>query len=192
MNEQGWMQWEIAATLGIANATVSRYLRKHNENVYNILAQDHAAERGRQARQLTIMYREAMDEWYRSKKDKGKVKVVEGVDGDGKKTHRTEREVQDSLGDPSYLDRAQNILAAIREILMMSKKSEVKDEAPIVGENDVTKALEKLNMMARELKKETGKAVREHIEGEGSVGLMPDPREDDYDDEDDNDDDEDE
>jgi hypothetical protein len=155
MNEQAFLQYEIAGQLGIGLTSVTKILKKHNERVYESLVKSHVAERGRQLKLLGWMFRECMLEWERSKKTQTRTTktVEEGKGVKGGKAAKVAVEERESLGNVNYIDRMQAILGAMREVLLMDKFARRDEgENPGAGDHDVTKALEDIARIAESVR----------------------------------------
>ncbi len=101
---QGLKQTEIAARLGVAQPTVSRYIAKVEEimRVFYDPARDDR-HRVRQLAELQQLRREAWEEWERSKADAEEAAVQQstgGRDGSGQKVSKKTRH---QTGDSKYL-----------------------------------------------------------------------------------------
>jgi hypothetical protein len=156
MENEGVPQWEIASQLGYHRVTICRLTARHNERIHNALIKSHVAERGRQFKLLGWMWREAREEWLRSKQPRSKTKAARDVDPKHPKKGklvRVETEVRSGLGDPAYLDRMSAILAAMRVVLMMEPNPKPGQRAKPADGNgaapfDVRAALEQLAAMS--------------------------------------------
>jgi hypothetical protein len=162
MDNDGVPQWEIGARLGYQRETICRLIARHNQRVYDALTKSHVAERARQFKLLGWMWREAREEWLRSKKDQTRRKLSRGsaLPKNGNVVH-AEVEIRDGLGDPAFLDRMNAILGAMRVVLMLEEPPKRgKRTTPATGDDsagfDVEAALKLVAEMARETGAEAG------------------------------------
>jgi hypothetical protein len=160
LEREGWQQWEIGAKVGVSRVSVCKFLSRHNGRLYDVLVRKHAAERGRQLKKLFWMFREATEEWEKSKRPAVTVRVGKskaGKNGAAAESGWAERITATRCGNPEFLSRMLEILATIREVLMMPKTPRRDEKSnPAAGDWDVTQALQEIAVLARTLEAEDG------------------------------------
>jgi hypothetical protein len=170
MDAKGQPQEEIAVLLGIRRETVCHICQRHYERVYAALTKSHVAERARQFKLLGWMWREAREEWLRSKKDQTRRKATRNISAKHSKKGkavRLEIETRDGLGDPAFLDRMNAILGAMRVVLMLEEPPKRgKRTTPAAGSDTAGFDVEAALKLVAEMTRETGAGAGPPEEGE--------------------------
>jgi len=109
---KGLRQTEIAAQLGVAQATVSYDLKRIRSAWRDSSVRDFDATIVQQLDMLLLLQREAWAAWERSKTPMHTA-VIEG-EGDERKTRQT---IKRQNGDPRFLEQIHECLAVCRELL---------------------------------------------------------------------------
>lgn len=124
----GESQHQIAATLGISQAAVSKILRRADDQTLQELRERGLRVKARQLQQLEHIRAEAISAWHRSKADAVR-RRQRRTDGAGVGTAVAEVVTEAQHGDPRYLAEARNALSDQRKLLGLDAPQQVQLDA---------------------------------------------------------------
>jgi hypothetical protein len=122
---QGWRQVAIARHLGVSQPTISQDLRAIQRQWRESAIRDFDVLRERELQKLDRLEREAWDAWERSKKPAQS--AVINISGD---SQRTQKRVEEQIGDPRYLEQVQKCIAARRALLGLDAPTKISPTSP--------------------------------------------------------------
>lgn len=113
----GWTQHQIAGDLGVSQAAVSKILRRAETRVLQELTSVVERQKARQTLRLEHLFAEAMRAWETSKADSTRRRQRK-TDGGSTRSGASVAEivVENSHGDPRYLDEARKAMADQRKL----------------------------------------------------------------------------
>jgi len=117
LQTQGWSQHQIAAELGISQPAVSKLLKRVELRLLMEMRDTVERQKARQTLRLEHLYAEAMRAWDASKTDatRRRQRKTDGAGG-GAGSTVAELVIENSHGDPRYLEQARKSQADLRKV----------------------------------------------------------------------------
>lgn len=118
--EEGRTTRDIAAEIGISQPGVVKAMRRIEARVLDEMSDTVQTTKARQLIRLERIYREAFEQWARSKTDRT-TRIRKQVDTSDGPRNAAEVKTTDGLGDPRFLAEARGALADQRKILGLDR-----------------------------------------------------------------------